>query len=725
MITNIVLKIVNSICTLVQKILCIFLIWIIGMMDIENFRPTIDYFEKHVIGSQNLETIMVFFGHMGYAISIALFALMFIFLWFSGFRDMKDTPATLIARQVLVIFAIAAAPTYLSYASEFVDTLYANSLSVIGSPSINGLAMSDIKLIFRYVPDEIGGSQTTMVQDAVNVLNASSTDEMVGFAALSSIEPILASCGVLPIVEAVLAIFTIIIRCILLFAVLYNLVKLLVELVRRYITFCVLYMTFPATCASLASASTSQIFLSYMKSYFVELLVLLLTHIWITLSIFLLFLVPTDIVGSFILISFINIGVKMEQWLKEHGFTISSTGGDLLRTTVQSGADLARVTASLGNKSGNVFQNIGAATGRKEFGGIGNVLKGKPLSSQGILDGMQNSVMGQMANTSFGKKARQNGMFKRSNNDTFGMMNDCFRSGGKTDMDTFGKTFNSLTEDEQADYLNSFKENILGVNGYDEDGKKQGISDFEKSMNLNIDPEKDIKDLAYDSKNGRINGTLSTPIGDRDFSIGTNNLDGTGIKFKDTTGNDMYMNFGKNNQPKKNISDIPLSDIVGDNNAFSQNALKNTPLSTIAGFTEDELNDSFSRFAGGSGNINMSDFTYSCDNGNATIRDNAGNFVLGHAAGGQTVYSSDAPNSIFSSADTLQKYFNNNENLFSENGMSNLKVDSMQSNYAKVTYDDTEGKRQTVKFMKADHALGDIKRYQPVFDNVGFFQKFK
>lgn len=170
----------------------------------------------------------------------------------------------------------------------------------------------------------------------------------------------------------------ILLTLILLCALGWNLLKLLLEAVERWLMLCVLTYTSPLAYATIASQATFEIFRKFL-SMTIGQSVLLLANVW-SVKILINILAgisvsaePAEMLFGFIVaFAFSRIAQKIDSYLQQLGINAATTGGSLLDTLAAVGSVGSGLFGGRGRGAGN--SPLGAAMGAAASG-LGNAIK--------------------------------------------------------------------------------------------------------------------------------------------------------------------------------------------------------------------------------------------------------------------------------------------------------------------------------------------------------------
>lgn len=183
----------------------------------------------------------------------------------------------------------------------------------------------------------------------------------------------------------------ILLTLILLCALGWNLLKLLLEAVERWLMLCVLTYTSPLAYATIASQATFEIFRKFL-SMTIGQSVLLLANVWsvkILINILAgisLSAAPAEILfGLIAAFAFSRIAQKMDSYLQQLGINAATTGGSLLDTLAAVGSVGSGLFGGRGRGAGN--SPLGAAMGAAASG-LGNAVKSGSVMMGAALGGV-------------------------------------------------------------------------------------------------------------------------------------------------------------------------------------------------------------------------------------------------------------------------------------------------------------------------------------------------
>lgn len=176
----------------------------------------------------------------------------------------------------------------------------------------------------------------------------------------------------------------------------YNYFKLCVELIKRYITMCSLYLIAPPFTAFFITAETQLVTLSFIKLFGTTVMVFCFSKIWIFLSAYVLAHVKVSFVNMLAVIAFITFGVRIESIFKEIGLSTANLGGALLDSVVATAGVMAYAAKGVAGGVGNGLVNAGALAGNMNMVAAGSVLTKRSLAPDQLAATMAGSTGGVM-----------------------------------------------------------------------------------------------------------------------------------------------------------------------------------------------------------------------------------------------------------------------------------------------------------------------------------------
>ena len=136
-----------------------------------------------------------------------------------------------------------------------------------------------------------------------------------------------------------------IVACIMYIVMIWNLMKLYIAVVEKYLIVCFMYLSFPMAASTFVSRNTEKVFQSFFKMLISELLMLIM-NVWCVTA---LYAVMTHIgnvadmsglTQLFFIIAFEKVSLRLEKYVKNLGLNNAVAGGNLLDEIAASGMQL-------------------------------------------------------------------------------------------------------------------------------------------------------------------------------------------------------------------------------------------------------------------------------------------------------------------------------------------------------------------------------------------------
>jgi len=262
------------------------------------------------------------------------------------------------------------------------------------------------------------------------------------------------------------------------FSIMMQFLKLLGEIIERYIVLMLMVVCSPIACATLTSRTTNSIFNNYVRMYMSQLFLMLMNKFFLNIVIQILYAGALDFFGVLFLLTIIKCAQRVDSYMSSLGLSVAQTGGSILEDIMASVGGMKSMLGMAKKGAGLVAkgaQKLGAATGNYGLSKAGSV-------AGGILSGKGSNPLSDFANAG-------------------GMSN--VRS---TNTDGSSRDNNALMKDMQKAMERGDYKALAGLGS--KDALKQFMSQndaFKKATG--IDPS-GIKDIKMDAK-GNITGTAT------------------------------------------------------------------------------------------------------------------------------------------------------------------------------------------------------------------------
>lgn len=589
-ITNILIDFFRGISAFVGQVAKI-LIYLIDLVFLQGSKGTSSgsaifwspntYYLKWQMFPGIYDKIIDFFKYVGISSAGLLFAISFFLMWRSD-GNVKDSAFSAIRKAFTAVIVCAISVQILNFVDSTIYTVEQKFWDLESGTNANG------ESFWATTKDD---SYMSSIQKS---MSAEENNSDLDFSDGNGLESILllmgfnaAGMALAPIggaVIAVLAIVYLLIDAFFMVMICYYYVKLAIELIRRYVSWCILHITFPAICGTLASGYTSGIFWTYLKSYASEGICMFMTYFFMKGTSALLNNLGVGLISTFVIIAWINIGIELDKFMKDHGFSISAAGGNLAEGMVSSIARMSLVGNAISGSTGSALINAGSALGAVPLAQIGNALAHGDMSLSAAMGAMQHSATGQVIQNSglFSDK----GLSKAASGSEIAALTSLWGSGNKRDLDAFSEKFNTLSASDRGKVLDSVKDQLLN-NGA---GKlNDSANSFAKTFGADF--ANNMKLIGPDGR-GNMIGEIEGQLGTKRFSIGPNASDTKSRYFESAEGKDNYLNWGATeNTVPVGGNGIALSEILGQEGDFNISDLKSSELDWNSKIDVDDFNE--------------------------------------------------------------------------------------------------------------------------------------
>ncbi len=573
MLKNITDEVLSTIGSWMMRLVSGLLNAVIGFFDLDNFRPTPSYFNERIInGSENVDNIYSTFQNTAFVILVILFA------WNVGVsvinrtykdKDVKDNLRTMFIRSIICIILISSSKFLCTNViSVTVDFFYDGVIVPLVGEGIEGdsgvlkAANSDgttsmLESIGASNVDNYMSSSVTMDVNGQWVLN-----DNIGTGTVITSEEQAATDGGL-----LIGFLASIVEVYFLGSILYNYMKLIIELARRYAKWCFMYITYPLACSTYVSTATENIFLNYLGGFTNEGVAIILSVFIIRMTNWFMQVSSGNFLAIFFIIGWINIGVSIEQFMREHGFVIGSSGGSLLDNMLQAAHNMSHIGSKTRNMAAKGLIGAAAISNNVPLAKVGTALGGMGIGDAAAMAAMRSSLGGAIGRAmnggnehlGVGQQEAMDRMFRRS--------------GDFAEKGAFLSSYNMLGAEDQAAYANHLLNDVIGSDN------------IRNAMGLSNDAALTFSDVTMDQK-GNLVGTATTDMGSSNFVFSTN-ATANSIGLTGTNGDAMHMAFS-NGSLAEMADGIVLNDIMSED-AFNSNDISGNPISSLGGFTADDI----------------------------------------------------------------------------------------------------------------------------------------
>lgn len=568
---------------------------VIGFFNLDSFRPTPTYFNENIInGAENVDNIYSTFQYTAYVVLVILFvwnmAVSVISRTYKD-KDVKDNLRTMFIRSIICVILISSSKFLCTNViSTTVDFFYDSVIIPLVGQGMDGNSgvlkaadshdgVSLIKSIAASNVENYASATVTQDEDGNWVLNDSIG---AGYAEVHEQANGTDTGLMLGFLASIVEVYF-------LGSILYNYMKLIIELARRYAKWCFMYITYPLACSTYVCTATENIFLNYLGGFTNEGLAILASVFIIRMTNWFMQVSSGNFLAIFFIIGWINIGVSIEQFMREHGFVIGSSGGSLLDNMLQAAHNMSHLGSSARGKVGRGLIGAAAIANNVPLAKAGTALAGMGIGDAAAMAAMRSSLggaIGRAANggnehMGLGQQAAMDRMFRRS--------------GDLAEKGAFLSSYNMLGAEDQAAYANHLLNDVVGTDN------------IRSAMGLSNDAALSFSDVTMDQK-GNLVGTANTDMGSSNFILGTDATNSS-VGLTGTNGDAMHLAFGKGTMADME-GGIGLDSIVSED-ALSSGDLSGNPISTLGGFTADDIN----AVMGAHNDNDLSHYTFSDEGG--------------------------------------------------------------------------------------------------------------
>ena len=269
----------DNFCTFIQNLVtCLIQFMFQGVLAKDVFTPSVDTFKQNFGGDSGFQVILDYFMKVGAVLLFTLLGIRILILLLGNVVEIRDSIVTTVIRLVVCIALIMGIGTVgekiLSVGQNLVD----DAVTAFGDPSDSSIDTST-----KY--GELGASApngTSILADSSSTVKQGDSGSS-GVTGDVKVDASSINSGQIA-GEFVLFVFKAIFRVVFFVIIAYNILKLIIEMVQRYITMIVLYIGMPCGAAFFISSDTQNVFFTYMKMFISQVFVLVFTKVWISLS---------------------------------------------------------------------------------------------------------------------------------------------------------------------------------------------------------------------------------------------------------------------------------------------------------------------------------------------------------------------------------------------------------------------------------------------------------
>lgn len=452
-----------------QRLIASLLGFLCDLFTFDEFTPELTRFNELFGGTEKTLPILEVFRDIGWVIAGILFVVTCITYMFGNAIEIKDSIIGCLGRVFVAIILCTIIDSFLVEAVTFgTDIGREMEVAICEALCIDGLDENlnpdwsefifisaegnTVDLSDEDNPKIEGGlldnTQITGVYNMYSDAYATSSEEAATMVAFY--------------ICLVGALFHIVIYMI----IIYFFAKLCFELVRRYMVYGALTMISPSIPGFLTTSDSAQVFSNFIKMYGTQIGLIILTRIWIILSLCAMANVKTGIIEAFMIIAFISIGVQMERYAKDLGLTVTGQGMALLDSVVMTSTIALRSIGGVAKGVGGAMIIGGSFAGATGVVKFGSILSGRPADDSSVLRTMQGNFGG-VARETLMKK----GVFTGPSNSEKATLSKLAGSGFSNNRDVNGFLATLSPEARKEALQHLLDTNYAGINDYLKENK--------------------------------------------------------------------------------------------------------------------------------------------------------------------------------------------------------------------------------------------------------------
>lgn len=279
---------------------------IIELQEMKDVGPgmTLDYVQptkEQVFGTYFFIYIWSMAALIGHVIATLLFLYNIILMICGKAEAIKDTPASLLLRYILVEIGIFLSKEIVYYAMDFVSNLWQHYIVLSSS--------GELLSFHTLFPNDIN-AKAEVVDGEFSFLGLT-------FKAVQTILPIMENL-IMPIVMILLV-----------FKFCKAILHLYLEVMERYFVLIIMSVCFPAALATLTSNQTKNIMGSYMRMFFCQCFVMFANMAFIKVFILIGVGWVQSIFNIFAAFAYIKVCQRLDSYMMAMGLNVAQTGGGL------------------------------------------------------------------------------------------------------------------------------------------------------------------------------------------------------------------------------------------------------------------------------------------------------------------------------------------------------------------------------------------------------------
>lgn len=367
------------------------------------YSETEDNIFEKLLSNQALgyDHLVILFKGCGIIIAVLCVIASFSLIMMSGVMEVKDSFCQLILRALIAFILIFTITPLCNYALKGGQELYElmdKTMTVDGEGGLNmditytGVQTTALfQSLLKFDGDDdlswFDSDYIDAIQDGDDDISIFGQTIFVAEGALE---------------EASFNLLAMLINFIFSLVIVWNCIKLAVELIKRFVFIQLLKLTGPLFSGFFASSTSMNVFTTYIKMFFTAIGIFLLTRLWIAESIAMMCTsgASRSLTGIICIYAFLVYGVKLEGVAKDFGLSASSQGAALLDSAAMQAGIIGMVLGKGIKSIGSGMLNVGALSGNAKMAAVGNMMAGgRDSSVEGLHKAMAGSPGGALRKT--------------------------------------------------------------------------------------------------------------------------------------------------------------------------------------------------------------------------------------------------------------------------------------------------------------------------------------
>lgn len=522
---------------------------------------------NQALGYDNL--VILFKGFGCFIAAICLIS-SFTLIMMSGIMEVKDSFFQLILRAIIAVVLVFTIGHLCDYSLKTGQNLYElMDRTLSGDGTTGGL---DMDMTYTGVTD------TSLFQ---SLLNFDGDDDLSWFGSdyIDAIQDKEENVTVFGqtinvaegfIEEGSFNLIAMLINFIFSLVIVWNCIKLAVELIKRFVFIQLLKLTGPMFAGFFSSSTSMNVFTTYVKMFFTAIGIFLLTRLWIAEAISMMCTsgASRSLTGIICIYAFLVFGVKMEGLAKDFGLSSSSQGAALLDGAMMQAGIMGMALGRGFKNIGGGILNAGALAGNAKIAAVGNIMAGgRDKSVEGLHKAMAGSSGGALRKA-IGNMPGNTGKSNLTKSQKANFL-DQVRTGGRTGSMNAEAVYGQVNNAGKKELMN-----MLATDHYSIGSSGANLMQHFADEGLYMDPESLTNGIMsgslYATHTGS-DGTVTQGEKVADFSISRSApKNGVYDTVKDSAGQTSYISYSNGSMKPGESRSMDGVDINNPNRALSQ-----------------------------------------------------------------------------------------------------------------------------------------------------------